>query len=259
MTERSRRSFLKSVAVSSALTTGAVLLPAVAWAAAAVPQRLGRQRPGAPQTRAATYRLRVINNSTAFEDFAVFQNDPDLGLPNVMPLAWFVQGAHPQTAVTFEWTEDYSLTLFEQDTATNTTQTVPVDPNDPTKQQVELDYADGAFVLQSGEAVADPKPGSIYLRELSTLPVNAGSIGIAIGGHPAYTAPAAPNMNVVFTPKPGANYWLAAGTFVPGEALDVDEIVTPVPINFPPGTFDLTAVLGHDNDWTVAPTGEASS
>lgn len=36
-----------------------------------------------PGYAATTYRLHVINNSNAFENFAVYQNDPDLGVSNL--------------------------------------------------------------------------------------------------------------------------------------------------------------------------------
>ena len=54
-----------------------------------------------------TYRLHVTNESSAFEQFAIYQNDPDLGVYNVMSLAWFAKGAHPSQHLCFEWNIDY--------------------------------------------------------------------------------------------------------------------------------------------------------
>lgn len=258
MAEHSRRSFLKSAAASGALTTGAVLLPAgLARAAASTTPRPGAQRRKAPQTPSTSYsyRLHVTNNSNAFEQFAVFQNDPDLGVTNVLSLAWLVQGVQPQKTVVFEWTEDYSFTLFEQNANTHATRSVPVDPHDPATQQVQLGYTDGALTFQNGPAIGTPQFGSVYLRELGSIPAaGAGLVGLAIDGKPAYAAPAAPNTNLVFTFEPGLNYWLGAGTFEAGATLDVEAVLAPTPIDFPPGVFDLTAVLKNDNTWTVAPT-----
>lgn len=268
MTEHSRRSFLKSAAVSGAMTTGAVLLPigiaGAATATTATSRRLGEQRQQAqraPQIRStATYRLRVTNNSTIYEHFAVYQNDPDLGLPDVMSLAWFVKGAFPQQTVTFEWTETYSFALLAEKPPAQLIQTVPVDPYDPAKQQAQLGYAEGALTLKLGQAVSDPKPGSIYLREFGDVPEEgAGIVGLVVDKQPAYALFPAPNTEVVFTVKQGANYWLTAGNVAPGAFLDIEEIVTPAAIDFAPGVFDLTAVLGPDNTWTVAPTNTSTS
>jgi rhizosphere induced protein len=256
MTEHSRRSFLKSAAVSGALTTGAVLLPVgLAGAATATSQGLGRRRAQVPQTRSTTYRLHVKNDSNAFEQFAVYQNDPDLGVFDVMSLAWLVKGAHPQQTITFEWTEDYSFAVIARTSPTQILQSVPVDPYNPAKQQALLGYANGALTLQPGQAVPDPQFGSIYLRELGNVPDDGvGLVGLAISGAPTYAMTAAPNENVDFTPKTGANYWIAGGNFTAGAGLDVEEIVTPAAIDFAPGVFDLTAVLGPDNTWAVGPT-----
>lgn len=261
MIERSRRAFLKSAAVSGALTTGAVLLPVgLAGAATAMSQRPGRQHPEPPQTRSTTYRLRVTNDSNAFEQFAVYQNDPDLSVSDVMSLAWFVKGAHPRQTVVFEWAEDYSLTLITETSPGHVSQSVPVDPYNPARQQVQLGYTAGALTLRPGPVVPDPRFGSIYLGELGDVPDQGPEVvGLAIAGRPAYALPPAPNKDVVFTPKLGANYWLTAGTFSPGLAMDIEQIVAPAAIDFSSGVLDLTAVLGPDNTWTVAPTTTADA
>ena len=242
MTERSRRAFLKSTLVGGAMTTGAVLLPAGLARAA-----------DAPQTRSTTYRLRVTNNSSAFEQFAVYQNDPDLGVNNVMSLAWFVKGAHPQTTIVFEWTLDYSFMLFAEG-GTTPIQTVPADPTDPARQQIQLVHSDGAYRLQPGQAVADPRPGSFYIREVDDLPDgHSGKVGIGMAGRPVYTAPITPDVDLVLTPHPDGRYWLTAGTFQPGAGLDVEQLVPPTEVVFEPGVFALHAQLGLDNAWTVTP------
>jgi hypothetical protein len=175
-----------------------------------------------------------------------------------MSLAWFTKPAHPGTTTVFDWTEDYSLMLFKPG-STNPIQTLAVDPADPTKQQVQIGYTNGALGFQAGPVVADPKPGNIYVRELSGLPdSNVGDIGLAIGGKPAYAVSAAPNLDVVFTPKAGTNYWLTAGNHEAGAVLDAEEITAPVEISFAPGVFALTATLNKDNTWTVSPTGVSS-
>ncbi len=242
MTERSRRAFLKSTLAGGALTTGAVLLPSgSAWAATA------------PQTRATTYRLRVTNNSGSFEQFAVYQNDPDLGVPNAMSLAWLVYGAPPSSTVVFQWTLDYSFMLFAEGGA-EPTQILAADPTGPAGQQVQLSHGEGGYLLQPGRAVADPRSGSLYIRELADLPVGGPArVGIGLSGRPVYSAPVEPDTDLVLTPHPGGNYWVTAGTFEAGSVLDVEQIVPPARVTFVPGVYAMQAILDRDDTWRVQP------
>jgi hypothetical protein len=255
MTEQSRRSFLKTAAVGGALTGGAVLLPGGLARAAATAQG------PLPQTRAATYRLHVTNNSNGFETFAVYQADPDLGVGNVMSLAWFAKGAHPTQSLSFEWTIDYSVVWSETDMTGNPGDTVtfevgqevPVNPGDIDNNGVELGYSDGVPYLQLAPlTVGNPQLGNIYVNEISTLPdQGVGTIGLAIGGSPAYAAPAAPNRLEVFTPHP--NYWITAGTFEAGVALDVEEISSySQNLPYPSGVTELWIEFGRDRTWSVS-------
>jgi hypothetical protein len=160
---------------------------------------------------ATTYRLRVTNTSGAFEQFAIYQKDPDLGVPNAMSLAWFVQGAHSGQSLNFEWSIDYSVMWSANGTTGSTVkfvvaQKVPCDPADTNHNGVELVYENGVPRLQAAKfTLGTPKVGCVYVNEMSTLPDSAGMIGLAVGGKPAYAAPAAPNRLEVFNPHP--NYW----------------------------------------------------
>ena len=85
-----------------------------------------------------TYRLHVTNSSNAFENFAVYQNDPDLGVYNVVSLAWFAKGAHPTQNLLFEWTIDYSIMWSEVGLTGNSGSPVTFIVN----QEVDVDPAD---------------------------------------------------------------------------------------------------------------------
>lgn len=208
---------------------------------------------------ATTYRLTVTNNSNAFEQFAVYQNDPDLGVPNAMSLAWFVQGANPGQTLYFEWGVDYSV-MWSASGLTGgavkfkIAQEVPVDPSDVNRNGVELRQANGVPMLASARlSVGTPRTGSVYVNELSTLPDAAGLIGLAIGGQPAYAAPAAPNRLEVFSPHP--SYWISAGTFEEGVALDVEEITArSQQIEFDDGIYDLSVNFDRSRVWSVFET-----
>src|SRR6185437_12947888 len=104
-------------------------------------------------------------------------------------------------------------------------QEVPVNPSDTDNNGVELNYVDGVPLLQLATLTAGtPQRGNIYVNELSALPdQGCGMIGLAIGGSPAYAAPAARNRLEVFTPHP--NYWITAGNFEVGVALGTGTII----------------------------------
>lgn len=253
MTEPSRRSFLRTAAVSGALTGGAVLLPgglARAATAAAAPRAV-------PQPRATTYRLRVTNNSPAFEQFAVYQNDPDLGVYDVMSLAWFVKGAQPGQTVVFEWDTAYSFLLFA-DGGTTVTQTAPADPSNLNANQIALTYAYGVYSFQPGPGFGTPQLGNLYINETSSIPVKGkANVGIGMSGSALYSTRAQPNMQLMFTPHPTENFFLTAGTFQTGQNLDVEKISHAAAVDFASGVFDLHATLKRDGTWTVSPSSTA--
>ncbi|WP_051450640.1 hypothetical protein [Actinospica robiniae] len=246
MTERSRRSFLRTAAVGGALTGGAVLLPGGLARAAAVP--------AAPRTGASpdAVTLQVTNDSSAFEQFAVYQNDPDLGVYNVMSLAWFVKGAHPQQTVQFQWQQDYSFLLFGKGGST-ITQSVNADPSDLNQNQIALTYTNGAYALVPGRALGTAELGSLYVDELVTVPVDGvGKVGIGMSGAALYAVQTEPNQELVFTPHPTQHFWLTAGNFTPGENLDIEEISTAVALDFVPGTPGLAVTLNRDSTWSTS-------
>jgi len=208
---------------------------------------------------ATTYRLRVRNDSSSFEQFAVYQNDPDLGVANAMLLAWFVKGAHPGQTLLFEWTVDYSIMWSESGLTAGAVkfeiaQEVPCDPSDVNHNGLELAYFDGVPVLNKNKfTIGTPKAGSIYVNELSTLPDSPGMIGLAVSGRPAYAAPAAPNRLEVFTPHP--NYWVTAGTFEAGVALDAEEITAhSQQVEYANGIYDMSVGLDRARVWSVSET-----
>jgi len=49
------------------------------------------------------YTLTVTNNSSAFEQFAIYQSAPNLGNANDLSLAWLVDSADPGAALSFDW------------------------------------------------------------------------------------------------------------------------------------------------------------
>lgn len=203
-----------------------------------------------------SYSLTVINDSTNFVDFCVFQSAPDLGVQNVNALAWLAEPAYPTTTVEFDWTVDYSFVWSNKGglalgSVFHASQTWPADPSGVSApQQALLTYGQGAYTFNEGAApVTSPVVGNLYIREDASVPLREASVGIGMSGRGTFVVPAQPNQNLVFTPHP--KYWVTAGTFTPGQVIDEEQISDKAAVAFPPGVFAMTATLNQDNTWTV--------
>lgn len=265
-TERSRRSFLKTTMLGGAVTGGALLLPAGRALAADDPDGHGRHcgcpgpnpnptptptPPGGPGGPGTAYRLRAVNNSPNFVDLCIYQGPGEPGT-----LAWLTRPTPPASSTTFNWTLDYSF-VWGNGTLTPGSvfqpgQIRPADPTVKAEQQVELDYVDGQYLFRQTQYFANPQPGNLYIRELSSLPLGDALVGIGVSNAATLVTPTGPNLNLVFEAHP--SYHIAAGQFVPGVVLDIEEIAGgSAAVDFPPGIFEMTATLNPDNTWTVRP------
>jgi len=208
---------------------------------------------------ATSYRLKVINDSSNYADFCVYQQDPKLGVPKVQSLAWFAKPLFPTTVANFTWTIDYSFVWSETGELKpgvlfEASQVWPADPGDPLDSQVLFTYLDQAYTFEEGEAVLTPQLGSLYVREQPAIPLKQASVGIGMAGSGTFAVQAQPNTLLTFTPHPA--YWITAGTYQQGEVLDIGAITEAAEIQFPPGVFNMTAILKLDNTWTVQPTSQ---
>ncbi|WP_424186367.1 hypothetical protein ACOBQX_00765 [Actinokineospora sp. G85] len=204
------------------------------------------------------YSLTVVNNSTQYQDLCVYQKAVDLGVPDAMSLAWLTAPAWPGTTVRFNWTLDYSFVWSQNGSLQpgvtfQAQQTVPADPDNLNNNQVQFDFRDGAFRFVPGSAAGTPELGNLYIRELSTIPNASATVGIGMSNAGVFAVQAQPNMNLVFRPHP--EYWVTAGTFQPGEVLDVEQITNEAPVPYD-GTFDMVATLDSTNLWKIT-TGSA--
>ncbi len=204
------------------------------------------------------YTIKAINNSTNAGNLAVFQQDPDLGVSNVLSLAWFSKFTNPKTTVNFRWTIDYNFVWSE------TGQLIPgvifdasqtFAANLQNTNKITLTHAGGAydFINQT----KGPQPGILYITEDSTIPLKQASVGIGMSGFGTFVVQAQPNFNLTFTPHP--QYFIAFGDFEQGEVLDIGQINNPAEVAFPPGVFSMTAILNADNSWTITPTSSANA
>lgn len=252
--------------VALGATVGSVLLgTSLAGVANAAPG-VRRNAQAAPSTSdpaldATQYTLTVVNDSTNFVDMCMYQIDPDIGVPDVLSLAWFTKPAEPTTTVVFTWTVSYSFIWSETGTlqpgvSFNASQTWPADPSvvgvsSATKAGNQIGFTDPpdeAYTFVSTPTTG-AKAGTLYVTEDATIPLKQASVGIGMSGSGTFAVQAQPNENLSFTPNPV--YYLAAGTYEQGEVLDIGSVNNPTAIRFPAGVFSLTAVLLEDNTWKV--------
>lgn len=199
------------------------------------------------------YSLNVTNNSTQFRDLCVFQKPVDLGVPDAVTLAWLAAPAHPGTTVTFEWTLDYNFVWSQTGTLKpgvtfHAQQTVPADPYDTRTNQILFDYQEGAFKFDEGAALGTPRRGSLYVRELDSIPIGKAGVGIGMSNSGVFAVEAQPNMNLVFSPHP--SYWVTSGRYEQGQVIDIEQISDDAEVTFD-GTTSMKAVLNSDNTWDV--------
>ncbi len=205
-----------------------------------------------------TYSLVFVNHSSQTGSACVYQQDPDLTIPDVMSLAWFAKAATPTTSIVFRWTIDYDFVWSETGSLVPgvlfvASQTWPADLS--TQNQVTFSQAGGAYTFQNQQK--GPRGGSLYITEDGTIPVGQASVGIGMSGFGTFAVQAQPNMNLVFTPHP--QYWITFGTYTQGQVMDISAVSSAAQIQFPPNVYSMTATFNPDNTWTVLPTSQANT
>lgn len=198
----------------------------------------------------ATYSLAFVNNSSQTGTACVYQNDPTMGVPNAMSLAWMTRVAAPRTKLVFQWQVDYSFVWAETGALVpgvmfEASQTWPADLS--TANQVTLSYMDGFYTFEN--QTQGPRSGSLYIVNGPSVPAGDAAVGIGMSGLPIYAVQAQPNWNLVFTPHP--LYWITFGNYVQGEVMDVESISNAAQVIFPPGGYSMTATLNQNMSWTI--------
>jgi rhizosphere induced protein len=204
-----------------------------------------------------TYTVNFINNSVDQGDVCIFQQDPDISNPNVLSLAWFSKLVFPTTTVKFQWQINYSFVWGETGTLVpgvlfDASQTWGADLS--TNNKVTLAYQ-GAYTFEN--QTKGPQPGTLYIAEDSSLPINQASVGIGMSGAGTFVVQAQPRLNLTFTPHP--RYWIAFGNFTQGQVLDIGQISNPFELDFPPNVYSITVTLNADNTWSESTTPEANA
>ncbi|QRK09334.1 hypothetical protein JQX13_04080 [Archangium violaceum] len=203
------------------------------------------------------YSLLFVNNSTNLGNACVYQTDPDIGVPNVMSLAWFSKTTAPTTKSRFTWTVDYDFVwsevgVLEAGVLFEASQSWRADLS--TTNRVGFTHEGGAYTFTNQSK--GPKSGTLYIAQSASIPLKQAAVGIGMSGKGTFVVQSQPNLNLTFTPHP--KYWITFGNYDQGEVLDIGAITNPAEIEFPPGVYSMTAILNKDNSWTVKPTSEVN-
>lgn len=203
------------------------------------------------------YSLRVFNNSSNTGDTCVYQQDPDLGVANAMPLAWMAKRGHPQTTIVFRWCVLYDFVwsesgLLAPGAVVDASQTFEADLQNA--NQITLTFTDGAYTFIN--QMKGPQPGKLYVLQDQSIPLRQACVGIGMSGLGTFVVQAQPNIGLTFTPHP--RYYLTFGEYQQGEVLEPSTINNPVEIQYPANIYSMTAILNPDNSWTVMTTTSAN-
>jgi len=199
------------------------------------------------------YVINFQNNSTQKGNACVFQTDPNLGVHDVLSLAWFAKSALPTTRVQFKWTIDYNFTWSRQGVLTpgvvyEASQIWGADLSNKNAVDFTKDAAFDAYSFAN--QVAGPEDGNLYVYQKRNVGANECSVGIGMSGSGTFVVSSQPNMQLQFTPHP--KYWIVFGSFEQGEVLDIEKVTsTAQELAFPVNQYALNVTLNSDNTWTV--------
>lgn len=200
-----------------------------------------------------TYTIHVRNDSNSFENFAVYQTDPDLPVANSYSLAWIVKGMLPSAKTDLSWNPDYSFSLSDSadlkaGVIYRSDQTLLVSPGTPGEDGVDLTYARDILGMVRAKST-NHSNGMLSLEEPRTTPRTSASVALGMAGRPAFAWKAEPNHSLSFTPHP--EYWITAGTFTQGEVINPRTVLNPLRLQL--GTKAvLTVTLHQGGRWTIS-------
>ncbi|WP_109830800.1 protein rhiA [Reichenbachiella versicolor] len=199
------------------------------------------------------YTLNFKNNSSQRGNACVFQTDPNLGVHDVLSLAWFAKSALPTTMVKFNWDVNYNFTWSRQGVLIpgvkyEAAQIWDADLSNNNAVDFLKDTSLDAYTFDN--QTAGPEDGSLYVYQKRTVTPNQTSVGIGMSGSGTFVVSSQPNMQLQFTPHP--KYWIVFGSFEQGEVLDIEKVTsTAQEIAFPVNQYTMNVVLNSDNTWSV--------
>jgi len=208
----------------------------------------------AATTSGMPYSMKLINQSAAPWTFFSYQQLPSEQSANMFSLVWFCSPFQivPAAYITFTWSTDYNFVWsvcgnVQPGVTFSAGESVPADPQ--SANTTNFSTAPGPNL---SAAVPGSPQGSLAISDASTVPNNTFSVGIGMGDAGTIVAAAGPNLLHTFTST--TTYWIAAGTNVQvGTILDLATVSPNLQVIFPVNVYDVTCVLGANNQWTQNP------
>lgn len=199
------------------------------------------------------YNLWFVNQSVSAGKVCVYQDESNVTFnqADFKILAWILTGANPSVQVNFKWAADYNFTWF--------------DYNSPRTQQIiaasidtgnSVTFSRNQYGYYFQTPTTSDSSGQLLVQSDKSIPsVNTAVAGIGLHNAGTFAFPAGPNINWVFKPVPDADlkYWISFGSYLfeENDPIDVSSLNSPAKISFPYGVYNMTAVLGSDNKWTI--------
>lgn len=181
---------------------------------------------------------------------------PDRGQLGRASVAWIAKYAFARTRIALTWALQPCFVW------TNTGQLVPgvvtttgqVFDADPfSTNLITFTYRQdvGAFTFLD-QREGQPA-GTLVVRTDAAVPPLMASVGVGLSEQAAFLMPAVPNMQMVFDMR-GISYWIAFGSFKPGQVLEEDQVANAARIDFPPNIVAMDARIDAADAWHIAPT-----
>lgn len=199
------------------------------------------------------YSLNVTNNFLLARRIFLYQRYPEQEKnTDLHSLVWFSKACLPGTTVNFSWDVNYCFAwsktpvLFPR-AIFETVQTTAADPSDNIENIIRFTEMGGTYTfLPSSRPGA---PGELHILTDGLIAHYSVSAGIGMSGQPALAMSVRPNMDYRFIAQP--EYWIAWGSSMEGEVLDINAISPTAQIIFPAGTSSLSINLQTDNTWSA--------
>ncbi len=200
------------------------------------------------------YTLNFKNESSQKGNACIFQTDPNLGVHDVLSLAWLSKSACPSTELKFKWSVNYCYTWSRQGELKpgivyDASQTWNADLTSRNAVDFVKDTALDAYTFEN--LTAGPQDGHLYIYEKRNVGAKECAVGIGMSGSGTFVVGSQPNMQLQFSPHP--KYWMVFGSFQQGEVLDIEKVTaTAQELAFPVNQYSMNVTLNADNTWSVS-------
>ena len=206
------------------------------------------------------YSVKLVNQSADPWTFFSYQQVSNEQSANLLSLVWICSPFQivPKADITFQWSIDYNFVWgacgnVQPGVTFSAGEAIPADPQ--SGNNTIFSTLPGPNL--SAAAPGSPQ-GSLAITDASTVPNNTFLVGIGMGGAGTIVTLAGPNLRHTFTTSP--TYWIAAGVNIEvGTILDITTVAQNLQVNFPVNVYDITCVLGADNQGHKARSNQAPS